>query len=97
MADSRDVAADDNSPAMIPDELTADMTPADFVAVLRDIRFRGGLHSIRLDRDARQFLVDCRWIAANVAKLPQLLRRNVTHAAFGSKADIGRTLRNVRF
>jgi hypothetical protein len=58
MADSRDVAADDNSPAMIPDDLTADMTPADFVAVLRDIRFRGGLHAIRIDKEARQFLLD---------------------------------------
>jgi hypothetical protein len=46
-------------PAPTPlDELTADMTPADIALVLRDLRFQGGFRTIKLDRDARQFLLD---------------------------------------
>jgi hypothetical protein len=40
------------------DELTADMTPADIAFVLRDLRFSGGFRTIKLDRDARNYLLD---------------------------------------
>jgi hypothetical protein len=42
----------------IPDELTADMTGTDIVFVLRDLRFSGGFRTIKLDRDARNYLLD---------------------------------------
>jgi hypothetical protein len=58
MAFSKDATSPNHYPT-IPDELTGDLTAGDFVAVLSEIRFRGGLHAIRLDKDARQFLVDC--------------------------------------
>jgi hypothetical protein len=58
MASSKDIASHEHPPAMVPDELTADMTGTDIAFVLRDIRFRGGLHTIRLDKEARQFLLD---------------------------------------
>jgi len=56
MAFSKDTAHD--NPPTIPDELTGDMTGDDIAFALRDIRFRGGLHTIRLDKEARQFLLD---------------------------------------
>lgn len=40
------------------DELTADMTPADIAFVLRDLRFHGSFRTIKLDRDARNYLLD---------------------------------------
>ena len=49
MADSKDPY---NSLPAIPDCLDGDMTAADFVTVLRDIRFRGGMHTIKLDKEA---------------------------------------------
>ena len=41
-----------------PDELCADMTPADIAFVLRDLRFQGGFRTIKIDRDARDYLLD---------------------------------------
>jgi hypothetical protein len=40
------------------DELRADMTPADIAFVLRDLRFSGGFRTIKLDSDARNYLLD---------------------------------------
>jgi hypothetical protein len=42
-----------------PPMLDASMTPADVAAVLRDLKFlRGHPETIRLDRDARDYLLD---------------------------------------
>jgi hypothetical protein len=46
-------------PVPIPlDELTADMTPADIAFVLHDLRFHGSFRTVKLDRDARNYLLD---------------------------------------
>jgi hypothetical protein len=58
MASSKDIAGNDRLSATPVDELVGDMTGDDIAFVLRDIRFRGGLHTIRLDKEARQFLLD---------------------------------------
>jgi len=58
MAFSKDVAEHDKLPATPADELTGDMTGDDIAFTLRGIRFRGGLHAIRIDKEARQFLLD---------------------------------------
>ena len=51
MADSKDPYS---LPA-IPDCLDGDMTAADFVTVLRDIRFRGGMHTIKRTKKHETF------------------------------------------
>ena len=39
------------------DTLEGDMSKADLIYVLESLRFRNGLLTIKLDRDARDFLV----------------------------------------
>jgi hypothetical protein len=57
MAFTKDTAAQNKLPT-VPNELTFDMTPSDFAYVLRDLRFQGGFRTIKLDRDARDYLLD---------------------------------------
>ena len=40
-----------------PETLDADMTPADIADTLRRLHFTGGMMTIRLDREVRDFLV----------------------------------------
>jgi hypothetical protein len=38
--------------------LQGDMTPADLIDTLQGLRFRNGLLTIKIDKEARNFLVD---------------------------------------
>jgi hypothetical protein len=56
----KDVVAERESSTLIgPDQLTGDTTGADVAYVLGHIRFRNGLQTIALDRDARNYLLAC--------------------------------------
>jgi hypothetical protein len=41
-----------------PEQIDADMTPRDIADTLARLRFRNGLLTIALDRDARNYLLD---------------------------------------
>ncbi len=48
----------DDSYAVGP-ELNEDLTPADIIVALNHLRFQGGFATVRVDRQARDYLVHC--------------------------------------